>query len=146
MIKRMATALLACVATAVVADWHAVFGARTMQRADFVHLTFTPVDERAQSPIADVHIACTRPMSRSACTERQGRYPGELEITLGVLRITRKTLLFEHDEGISLGRAGAITLTFIHPNYIRHTLTLDVEAIAAGPQAQRVVKLSRAAD
>lgn len=62
MVKRIATALLACVVTAVVADWHAVFGMRTMRRTDFVHLMFTPVDERAQSPIADARITYTRPM------------------------------------------------------------------------------------
>lgn len=132
-----------CVALGLVADWHGVFGQREEHIQDVVHVTFKFVDDASSAPIADVHITCVRRMSESACTERAGKNPGETMITLGILRIVNRTLLFSHDAGFSLGSAGAVPLAFIHPNYERHFQKLHAEEISDRRANPLVVRLTK---
>jgi hypothetical protein len=143
---KSAAVVSVCVALAVAADWHGVFSQREEHIPDVVHLTFKFVDDLSGAPIPDVHVTCVRRMSESACTERAGKNPGETTITLGVLRLVNRTLLFSHDAGFSLGSAGPVQLAFIHPNYDRLFQKLDAGDISDRRQTTRVVRLTRTAD
>ena len=143
MLIGLAAVVFAGVAFGVVADWQGVFGQREERQQDFVHLTFKSVDDLSAAPIAQVHITCVRRMNQSACTERAGENPGETTITLGVIHLFNRTLLFSHDAGFSLGEGGPVTLAFIHPNYDRLFMQLQAGEIAERRANTLVVKLRK---
>ncbi|MGR9089879.1 MAG: hypothetical protein ACU85U_04775 [Gammaproteobacteria bacterium] len=131
---KIMAALIVVTAGAIAADYAGLFGVREERAADYIHVTFQFVDAATRAPVADVHVACTRPMVRSACTETRGPGTGQTTITLGAYRITLRRLLFSEDAGYSLGVDDGMHLTFIPANHARATLTVanDDPILAAG--------------
>lgn len=141
---RIVAAVVALIAVAVFADRRGVFGVREEQTADFIHLTFRFVDAESAAPVFGVHIVCTRAMQRSLCSERQG--PRATTITFGVLHRRHKTWLSTADAGVTLGRSGAMALSFIHPNYEHQGTSFDDDDLAAALGAPVTIALRRAAE
>lgn len=131
---RIMIALIVITAGAIAADYAGLFGTREERTGDYIHVTFQFVDVVTRAAVPDVHVACTRPMVRSACTETRGPGAGQTTITLGAYRLTRRSLLFSEDLGYSLGVDGGMTLTFIPANHARSTLTVtnDDPILTAG--------------
>lgn len=131
---RIMIALIVITSAAIAADYAGLFGVREERTGDYVHITFQFVDATSRAPVPDVHVACTRPMVRSACTETRGPGAGQTTITLAVYRVTRRSLLFSEDAGYSLGGEDGMHLTFIPANHARTTLTMAVDdpLLAAG--------------
>lgn len=146
----MRTAIICSVVVLItigaLADRHGLLGVREELVSDFVHIAFQFVDAESRAPISDVHIACTRPMQPSACTERRGPRAGETTITFGALKRIRRSFLFSETTGHTLGRGAVMHLTFIHPNYERATFELDDETIAAAGARQQLIELDAAAE
>lgn len=133
---RIMIALIVITSGAIAADYAGLFGVREERSADYVHITFQFVDATSRAPVPDVHIACTRPLVRSACTETRGPGAGQTTITLAAYRVTRRSLLFSEDVGYSLGGEGGMHLTFIPANHARTTMTIaadDPLLVAARP-------------
>jgi hypothetical protein len=147
---RPQTALIAVVLTLIAvaawADHRGVFGVREEQVPDFMHLTFRFVDAESRAPVSGVHFACTRPMQRSACTEREGPRAGQTTITFGAMKRTTRTLFFSKDNGHVLGGGGVMTLTFIHPNYEISAMELDDNALTSPAGRMPVIELTRTAE
>lgn len=112
-----------------VCDWFGVFGTEVKQIPDFLHITFETKDNQTGKPVADVHVVCSRPMSRSVCSERLTGIPGQTEITFGVFREEKTSLLFNEELGFTLGRSGEMTMTFIHPNYERQVMFINADKL-----------------
>jgi hypothetical protein len=131
---RIMIALIVITSGAIAADYAGLFGVREERSGDYLHVTFQFVDAASRAPVSDVHVACTRPMVRSACTETRGPGAGQTTITLAAYRVTRRSLLFSEDRGYSLGGDDGMHLTFIPANHARATLTLaaDDPLLAAG--------------
>ena len=135
-----------CLAISVfiaVADKRGVFGHHEERLADFLHLVFEFVDAESRAPISDVHVACTRPMVRSACSEKRGPKIGQTTITLAVYRRVKRTLFFSEELGYALGSGGIMDLTFIAANHQRASLVIgDDDPILAveGPNRIELTK------
>jgi hypothetical protein len=109
-------------ALAVGADYQGYFGYREEGIGDYIHVVFEFVDAETRAPVSDVHVACTRPAIRSACTETRGPNMGQTTITLAAYRRVKRSLLFSEDLGYRLGSGGVLYLTFIPENHERRTL------------------------
>jgi len=120
-------ALIVMTSGAIAADYAGLFGVREERSNDYVHVTFQFIDAASRAPVSDVHVACTRPNVRSACTETRGPGAGQTTITLAAYRVTRRSVLFSEDRGYSLGGDDGMHLTFIPANHARATLTLAAE-------------------
>ncbi len=130
----------------VLADHRALFGYREVAVSDYVRLVFEFVDADTRAPISNVHVACTKPMIRSACSESDGPKLGQTTVNLAVFRKVNETLLFEKTVGYSLGRGGIVFLTFVAPSYEQFKMHVaDDDPLLSGAQAQRI-KLLRSAD
>lgn len=141
--SRIMLALIVITCGAIAADYAGLFGVREERRSDYVHITFQFVDAVSRAPVSDVHVACTRPMVRSACTETRGPGTGQTTITLAAYRLLRRSLLFSEDAGYSLGGDGGMHLTFIPANHARATMTLDVDDPLLRAARPHVVELGR---
>ena len=130
----------------VVGDWLGWFGTKIKQIPDFVHIVFVTRDAQSGDPVENVHVVCSRPMSRSVCSERLTGIPGQTEITFGVFREEMAGILFSKPRGFSLGSHGELTMTFIHPNYERHVMFVDEQVIAYQRKQKITVDLSKAPD
>jgi len=139
--NKIIIALVLMLAGAVFADYRGWFGVREERTGDYLHVIFQFVDAQSRVPVSDVHVACTRPMVRSACTETRGPGPGQTTITLGAYRITRRSLLFSEDLGYSLGAAGGMNLTFIPANHERASRVLLSEDPILGADRALVIEL-----
>ena len=115
-------AITVLIVLAVVADFYALFGVREARVGDYLHLTFQFSDSESGAVVPDVHVVCTRPRVRSACTEKRGPGAGQTTITLNVLRQIRQSILFSKVVGYTLGDSATMTLTFIPENHARRTL------------------------
>ncbi len=113
------------IAIAVFADYSGLFGLREERMRDYMHLTFQFVDAESGAPVSDVHVACTRPMVRSACTEKIGPEIGQTTITLSAYKCLKRTLLFGEDVGYTLGDSATMYLTFVSANHARSTLEIN---------------------
>ncbi len=131
---KLMAALIVVTGGVIAADYAGLFGVREELNRDYIHVTFQFVDAVSRAPVADVHVACTRPMVRSACTETRGPGAGQTTITLSAYRITRRSLFFSEDAGYSLGSGGDMNLTFIPASYARARLVIanDDPILAAG--------------
>ena len=109
-------AIIAVIVLFLAGDWFGVFGTKVNQVPDFIHIIFETRDTATRKAVEDVHVVCTRPSARSVCSERLTGIPGQTEITFGVFRLVRRTLLFSEALGFSLGSTGEMSMTFIHPN------------------------------
>ena len=130
----------------VVGDWLGLFGRTLKQIPDFVHIIFVTRDAESGDPVENVHVVCSRPMSRSVCSERLTGIPGQTEITFGVFREELAGLLFSEQRGFSLGSNGELTMSFIHPNYERHVMFVNGKTIANKRNQRITVDLEKAAD
>ena len=143
MAKRIIAAIVILGAIAILADRQGLFGVHEEQIPDILHLTIRFIDVDSRAPVSEVHIACTRPMIRSACTERPGPRMGQTTITFRVMKRSRHTLLFSKDAGYALGREGVMNLTFIHPDYERGAMEFsDNQSLWSSGRAP-VVELMR---
>ena len=140
---KIALVFFVLAAAAILADWLTAFGQREAVHRDFVHLTYRAVDARSAQPIGHVHIACTRRVALSTCTEQQGENPGETVITLSTLRRITRTLLFHRHTEFSFGSVDSVSLAFIHPDYLTHALELTGSALPAALRQVTVVRLNK---
>lgn len=139
---KLMAALIVVTGGVIAADYAGLFGVREERTGDYIHVTFQFVDALTRAPVADVHVACTRPMVRSACTETRGPGAGQTTITLSAYRLTRRSLFFSEDAGYSLGAGGGMNLTFIPASYARATLAIaddDPILTAARPHVVELV-------
>jgi hypothetical protein len=141
-LKVFATAI-ALIVVAVFADYSGVFGVREERIRDYMHLTFQFVDAATRAPISDVHVACTRPMVRSACTETRGPEIGQTTITLSAFKRINRTLLFSEDGGYTLGDDAVMYLTFIPANHARGALEIGSNDPLLSAGRPHVVELTK---
>ena len=133
--------LLGLVAVAVFADRWEIFGVREEQVPDYRHLTFQFIDAASRAPVSDVHVACTRPMVRSACTEKIGPNIGQTTITLSAFKRIKRTLLFSEDVGYTLGDRAVMYLTFISANHARSALEIGADDPILSATRPHVIEL-----
>lgn len=138
---RIMIALILITSGAIAADYAGLFGVREQRSGDYLHITFQFVDAASRAPVPDVHVACTRPMVRSACTETRGPGAGQTTITLAAYRVTRHSLLFSEDVGYTLGGDDGMLLTFIPANHARTTLTIEADDALLAAERPYVVEL-----
>lgn len=138
---RIMIALIVITSGAIAADYAGLFGVREQHSGDYVHITFQFIDAASRAPVSDVHVACTRPMVRSACTETRGPGVGQTTITLAAYRVTRRSLLFSEDAGYALGGNDVMHLTFIPANHTRATLTIAADDPLLAAARPHVVEL-----
>lgn len=132
-----AIALIAVLIAA--ADQQALFGYREVGIGDYVRLVFEFVDADTRAPVSNVHVICTKPMVRSACSESDGPKLGQTTVNLAVFRKVKKTLFFEQSVGYSLGRDGILFLTFVAPNHEQFKMHIaDNDPILSGDHPYRV--------
>lgn len=134
--------LIGMTTAAIVADYYGLLGVRVVQRGDYLHLTFEFVDAVSRARVDDVHVACTRPMVRSACTETRGPGPGQTTITFAVFHLSEHSWLFERGSRYSLGERGAMNLTFIPAAHARERLSIAGDAPLLGATKPYVVELT----
>ena len=127
----------------VVGDWFGLYGTKLKQLPDFVHIIFVTRDADTGEPVEETHVVCSRPMSRSVCSERLTGIPGQTEVTFGVFREELASFLFTKEQGFSLGSDGEMTMSFIHPNYERHIMVVDQDTIGNRRNQKITVDLSR---
>lgn len=135
-------ALIVITSGVIAADYGGLFGVREQRSRDYVHITFQFVDATSRAPVPDVHVACTRPMVRSACTETRGPGAGQTTITLAAYRLTRRSLLFSEEAGYALGGDGGMHLTFIPGNHARTTMTLAADDPLLAAARPHVIELA----
>ena len=122
---KIIAAIVALVTTGVLADYSGIFGVREERLRDYLHVTFQFIDAASRAPVSDVHVACTRPMVRSACTEVRGPQIGQTTITLSAFKQVKRTLLFRENDGYTLGDDAVMYLTFISANHDRSVLEIS---------------------
>ena len=142
MLTKIIAAILAFAAIAVGADHEGIFGVREERVRDYMHLTFQFVDAESRAPVSDVHVACTRPMVRSACSETRGPAMGQTTITLAAFRRVKRTLLFSEDVGYALGNGGVMYLTFIPASHHRGSLEISDNDPILSADRPHLVELS----
>ena len=138
--------LVAAVILFVAGDWFGVFGTKTEQIPDFIHVIFDIRDEVSSKPVDEVHVVCSRPNARSVCSERLTGIPGQTEITFGVFRNDSKSFLFTKESGFSLGRTGEMSMVFVHPNYERKIMFINDDVIGATRNQRITVTLEKMAE
>ena len=131
------------VAVAIFADHSGLLGIREEQMHDYLHLTFQFVDAESGAPVSDVHVACIRPMVRSACTEKIGPKIGQTTITLSAFKRIKRTLLFSEPVGYSLGDDTVMYLTFISANHSRSALEINGDDPILSAARPHLVELTR---
>lgn len=124
MLKKILIALLAIVILVVIADYFRLFGVENEYLGDYIHVTFQFVDAQSGAPISDVHVSCTRPGVRSACTESLGPGAGQTTITLSVFRRTEVSWFFSGPPSYVLGDDTVMFLTFFAANHERAQMTI----------------------
>ena len=135
--------LLGLLVVAVSADRWEIFGVREERVPDYMHLTFQFIDSASRAPVSDVHVACTRPMVRSACTDKTGPNIGQTTITLSAYKRIKRTLLFSEDAGYTLGDRAVMYLTFISANHARTALEIGGDDPILSATRPHVVELTK---
>ena len=136
---KIISAFVLVIVLAVVADQRAVFGYREATVRDYVRVIFEFFDAETRAPISDVHVICTKPMIRSACSESPGPKFGQTTVNIAVLRKVKETILFEQALGYSLGRDGILFLRFVALGYEHYKMHLsDDDALLSATHAQRI--------
>ena len=131
------------IAVAIFADHSGLLGVSEERMRDYMHLTFQFVDAESGAPVSDVHVACTRPMVRSACTEKIGLKIGQTTITLSAFKRIKRTLLFSEVVGYSLGDDTIMYLTFISANHWRSVLEISGDDPILSATCPHLVELTR---
>ena len=134
--------LLGLIVVAGFADRWEIFGVREERVPDYMHLTFQFIDAASRAPVSDVHVACTRPMVRSACTEKIGPNIGQTTITLSAFKRIKRTLVFSEDVGYTLGDRAVMYLTFISANHARSALEIGADDPILSATRPHVIELT----
>jgi hypothetical protein len=143
MLRKAALSLAMLTAMLVAADFYGLFGYSETQKRDFLHITFEFIDAQSHAPLANVHVACTQPHVRSACSETPGPGAGQTTITLSVIRRVQRSVLFHRNTEYLLGAAGSMTFTFIPTSHERTTLTINNDDPLLYSQLPRRVELAK---
>lgn len=134
------------IAALVAADYQGWLGVRTDSEQDYFGIRFKAEDDQNDKTIVDFFINCTRKGSRNACSIQQGQNKTSREAKFGVIKLIKKTWLFNKGESIIGEDEVDVHLMFIHPDYERRTNTYSMKQLLSMQDETITVKLKRSSE
>ncbi|MFK8066953.1 MAG: hypothetical protein AB8D52_01780 [Gammaproteobacteria bacterium] len=141
--KIIIPAVISLIILIIFADYSGWLGVRTSTEQDYFGVRFAAEDEQSGEKIIDFFINCTRKGSRNACSIQQGQNKPTREAKFGVIKLIKKTWLFNKGESIVGEDEVDVHLMFIHQDYNRRTDTYSMKQLLSMQNEIVRVKLTR---
>lgn len=127
----------------VVADYLALFGTSTTTKLAFAEARFRTLDKDTGDLIIGARVRCFQRRNNNACTLRDSHQHGVVAVHVPYKRIVESTLLFTKTETIEKAADPRINIMFIHTEYMKETLSLQLDDIFNQPGKEYTVKMKR---
>ncbi len=141
--RTIISAVILFIVLLVLADYQGWLGVRSSTEQDYFGVRFAAEDEESGKKIIDFFINCTRKGSRNACSIQQGQNKPTREAKFGVIKLVKKTWLFNKGGSVIGEDEVDVHLMFIHQDYDRRTNTYSMKQLLSMQSDVVTVKLTR---
>lgn len=122
-------AITGIIALLVAADYFAIFGVSSAETLDLITMNFITVDEETGTPVMGVHARCFQADNDNACAERSSAQPGQVSISVPVVKIVTKSHLFVQKTTLRATLDPRLKIMFVHPDYANPVETFLVSEL-----------------